>query len=396
VTETTLKFATVVTPDVPSADADAMFTALERYLLHKNNLAKEFARDPRKARMAEAMLISREAAYKQISLSRWILQGPQGTWRAQLDEYYRKEPVFALVGGISGGSWQPIHQFSEEQRIPCLLPLTDYPAITDRDWYTLYFSKGLYQEGEAAARYLHNQRRESAAGATVLQLVRSAKVEQTVATGFTQTWQEMGNQPAITILIDEQQPLSGERLKALLAKHQPQELLLWGNAADLAALDSLADSPVRPQMVLVAAGSLGPALATLPERARAYTYITYPWRLPQDEKAYTAYAEPMIKAMQVRDERQQIIVKQAYAINQVLSLALMELKGNYTRDSLLDVIGMGMNSGGMGVQMEQTFPIYERLSFGPGQRYASKGCYIVQLSKGEKPELIKRSDWVIH
>jgi hypothetical protein len=46
--------------------------------------------------------------------------------------------------------------------------------------------------------------------------------------------------------------------------------------------------------------------------------------------------------------------------------------------------------------MDQEVPLFERLSFGPGQRYASKGCYIVQLSKGEKPGLIKKSDWVIH
>jgi len=40
-----------------------------------------------------------------------------------------------------------------------------------------------------------------------------------------------------------------------------------------------------------------------------------------------------------------------------------------------------------------TFP---RLTFGPGQRYASKGCYIVQLGKGEQQELIKKSEWIIH
>ena len=65
----------------------------------------------------------------------------------------------------------------------------------------------------------------------------------------------------------------------------------------------------------------------------------------------------------------------------------MDMKGNYYRDNFLDVIGM---------MDDLEVPLYERLSFGPGQRYASKGCYIVQLSKGEKPELVKKSDWVIH
>jgi hypothetical protein len=63
------------------------------------------------------------------------------------------------------------------------------------------------------------------------------------------------------------------------------------------------------------------------------------------------------------------------------------MKGSYNRDNFLDVIGM---------MVDLEVPLYERLSFGPGQRYASKGCYIVQLSKGDKPAFIKKSDWVIH
>ena len=39
---------------------------------------------------------------------------------------------------------------------------------------------------------------------------------------------------------------------------------------------------------------------------------------------------------------------------------------------------------------------FERIGLGPGQRYASKGCHIVQLSKGDRPELVGKSDWVIH
>ena len=77
----------------------------------------------------------------------------------------------------------------------------------------------------------------------------------------------------------------------------------------------------------------------------------------------------------------------AYSIQEILTQALIDMKGNYYRDNFLDVIGM---------MDDLEVPLYERLSFGPGQRYASKGCYIVQLSKGGKPELVRKSDWVIH
>ena len=59
----------------------------------------------------------------------------------------------------------------------------------------------------------------------------------------------------------------------------------------------------------------------------------------------------------------------------------------FYRDYMLDLIDCGMFMG--------SSP-FERISFGTGQRYASKGCHIVQLSKGARPELVRKSDWVIH
>jgi hypothetical protein len=75
------------------------------------------------------------------------------------------------------------------------------------------------------------------------------------------------------------------------------------------------------------------------------------------------------------------------SVSTLLTMALMDLRGNYYSDNLFDVISM---------VPDQSSEIYGRLSFGPGQRYASKGCYIVQLSRGAAPDIIKKSDWVIH
>jgi len=49
----------------------------------------------------------------------------------------------------------------------------------------------------------------------------------------------------------------------------------------------------------------------------------------------------------------------------------------------------------LGMRPDQYLPDFERYSFGPGQRYASKGCYIVQLDQETAPRLIKKSDWVV-
>jgi hypothetical protein len=75
------------------------------------------------------------------------------------------------------------------------------------------------------------------------------------------------------------------------------------------------------------------------------------------------------------------------SITQILTMALMDMRGNYYRDNFFDVISM---------IPDQPSALYGRLSFGPDQRYASKGCYIVQLTSGSKPEIVRKSDWVIH
>ena len=73
----------------------------------------------------------------------------------------------------------------------------------------------------------------------------------------------------------------------------------------------------------------------------------------------------------------------------VLNNIFRYLTYNYYRDYFLDLFDM------LSDQTFMTAP-YPRLSFGPGQRFASKGCYIVQLTGGKRPQLIRRSAWLTY
>jgi hypothetical protein len=385
VTDTALAFATIITDDVSPAQYEAMLAPLEQYIQQKNNMVKLFKREKRSERMAATMLPSSDIMYKKITLSRWMLKGSPDTWRKQLEEYYRKEPVFALLGGISNGDWQPIHDFSESYHLPCLFPHTDFPVISATDWYTLYFSKGYFQEGEAAARYL-NGSDEMQHGGKVVQLVRASRKGQTLAEGFRTTWQELGRSDAVTIMLDGDAPVTGDFLQKILLKEKPVALLLWDGATALPALQHLATNGNNPGPVFVSAGYLESDLWSIPEAARGFTRITYPYRLSQTKTNNSDNNEASKKASPAGIDSE-VIMKQSNITAQMLTLSLMDLRGNYYRDNLLDVIGM---------MKDQDSQLYERLSFGPGQRYASKGCYIVQLANGANPELIKKSDWVIY
>jgi hypothetical protein len=314
-----------------------------------------------------------------------MLKGPAETWRSQLEEYYRKEPVFALLGGISHGDWSPIHRFSEEKQLPCLFPQTDFPVISANDWYTHYLSKGYYQEGEGAARYI-NSRSELLKGGAVLQIVGSSAEEQALSRGFRESWRELGHDEPITVTVQEGKPITREYVQQLLVKEKPAVILYWGNSGAVPLLELLTAEKNRPEIVIVSGSRQGTGLGAIPEAARVFTYLTYPYRLPQNEERNGVYIEPYKKNTKIEDAADPML-KRSFIATQVLTEALMEMRGNYFRDYFFDVIGM------MG---DQRYPLYERMSFGPGQRYASKGCYIVQLGSGAKPDLIKKSDWVTH
>jgi hypothetical protein len=168
-------------------------------------------------------------------------------------------------------------------------------------------------------------------------------------------------------------------VQKLVAREKPGAIVLWDGPAALLELEALAMASNRPEMVLVSSSYLGKGLWALKEEVRDFTYITYPFRLEDKPDQWNS---SFIHSGNTTKE-----ANQAYSIREVLTTALMDMRGNYYRDNFLDAIGM---------MDDLEVPLYVRLSFGPGQRYASKGCYIVQLSRGEKPHLVRKSDWVIY
>jgi hypothetical protein len=381
VTADTIRFATVIAGDVSPEDRRAMLVPLESYVRDRNTQAYIYEARAKFRSYNEEM----DMAYRKLSLAVWELKGAPETWRGQLEEYYRKEPVFALLGGISNGGWAPIHRFSEDHRIPCLLPVTDFPVISDTDWYTLYFTKGIYQEGEAAARYVWRQT-EHEPDTPVIQVFRDTPEGEALARGVRDTWRELGRSGMAEIKLGVDEPLSGETIGKLTGKGNKSILLLWLGADAVPVLKKLAVDPARPGSVFLSSGLLKQGLERIPSEARSFSFITWPYRLPPDEKEHSRIAIKWLESRKapVNDSR---ISTRMYSLVRMMSQVMMHLKYYYYRDYFLDVFSMFE---------DQRLADYERLSFGPGQRYASKGCYIVQLGPGEHPELVRKSDWVVH
>lgn len=379
---TSIRFATVITDEVSPEDQEAMLVPLNNYVARHNAYANG---------MGSRMYMSiggkeMGGSFRRLSLDVWRLQGAPATWDRQLEAYLAKAPVFALLGGITYGEWKPIHAFCESHQLPCLFPITDLPVISGTDWYTQYFSKGYYQEGQAAARYLHSLD-DPASARRILQVVQDGPEGRDLAAGFRDTWQELGQTAVKEIHFRAGEALTPAALRALVQQEQPTTLLLWTAAGSVDALAALAAPAERPGAIFLSSRQLGEQqLLALPEAVRPFTWITYPYRDPKDEPNVSKYAYSLFTGI-AKPRPQTRISTRTYSMLQVFQAALVDMDRNLYRDNLLDRIGM---------LRDYVLPDYLRLSFGPGQRYASKGCYIMQLSAGPEPRLVRRSEWVIH
>jgi hypothetical protein len=381
VSPTTIKFATIFTDEVGAEDRQDFLDVLKYRIAGHNRLGVD--RDSRGYRT----LLAREGAlaFRDWSLSIWELKGPANSWPAQLEAHYRKEPVFAILSGLSYRPWEPIHAFCEAQRIPCILPLTDLPHLDETSWYTLYFSKGPFQEGEAAAAYLSDQG-PALLARPILQIVADRPEAQALAAGFNSGWADHGHAAVPTLRLHRGEPPNSKRIQAAMKGKGDPILLLWTGSEAYPGLRWLARRP--DAMVFLSTTLLGPKVWDLPQEARGRTWLTFPYRLfrpPASMKAPEGTPpETLARLSLVAGDTHRRIRSRAFAVMKSLSEALTRMGRDPYRDTLLDAYGM---------MMDDDETDYERLSFGPGQRYASRGCYVVQLPRGRLHGFLKQSDW---
>lgn len=384
VNDTTIRFATVVAEGVPREDREAMQTTLEAYIKDHNAQSRH---QESRARKGPFYRQDKYTAYRRFALDVWELKGPPETWRSQLETYYRQGPVFALLGGIVTGDWAPVHGFCEERKVPCLFPITDFPVISEKDWYTLYFSKGLYQEGEAAARYLPGLA-EIPKNASFVQVYREDRKSLMLARGFRETREKLGQAPVEDLMLKGEDAVTEDFWKRLADRYPRAVFLLWLGPKDFQAADQLAAGEEKSKRMVLSSSLLEQEVYAIPENIRNLAYITWPYRLPREEENFQKVVRRwlQIRGIPVTNLR---IQSKIYFLGWMLAGSIQMMGDDYYRDYFLDVIDM---------MRDETYAIaaYPRVSFGPGQRYAAKGCYVVRLSGGTEPLLAAVSNWVVH
>ena len=376
VTDTVLHFATIITPDADPVMRQGMLDVLVRYFETKNTFpigATPRLRSSRK----EMFMVNRR-----WELHVWQLTGPAATWQSQLERHFEKEPVLAVVSGLGGKNWAPVHAFCEHKAVPCLFPNVEAPpADADHDFYSLYFSRGVELEaGLIANRILNPDGGKTAK--VVHQIYRAGDNGEVAARALAQALGRQGVKVLNTIL-PSGAPGKGVA-KALRKSSAADALVLWLRPADIAALGP---PPSAPSAIFLSGLMGGLDRSPLPSNWREHVHFTYPFALQDQRRVNVDYAFGWFKIRHIPVVAEQVQADTFLAcglLAETLKHMVDAFAPEYLVERIEDSIDHRIVTG-----------YYPRLSLGPGQRFASKGGYIVRFAESGGTKLVADSSWIV-
>ncbi|MDE3012077.1 MAG: cytochrome C [Pseudomonadota bacterium] len=343
-----LRFALLATPGSETQAVDAAAAIL----------TGSFAAHNAQIGTAGASAAPASSAYdvpRRLELVVWQLEGPSESWPAQLERRQQREPVFALLAGVGPGDWTPIDHYCERQQLPLLLPSIQAPAA-DAGFYTVHFHRGVALEADVIAGDLRAAQEQPA---VLLQYLRADDGAALAAARRLRTALEPAWQVKDVLL-----PAQAGAPPILPAGGAA--VVSWLPAADLTRLGDLPGAG-RIYISAVMAGEQPPLAQAWWSRTR----IAYPWEVPERRRVAMNFPFGWLRAkgLPVVDERLQV---DTWLAAEVLQAALADMIDAYYPDYLVERV-----ESLVGHRLVNAH--YPRLSLAAGQRFASKGAYLLRV-----------------
>jgi hypothetical protein len=376
VDDSTLHFATVVTPDADPVKASGMLAVLNQFFVDKN--AAPIGATPR-LRSSRKMMFMVNRLWR---LHVWRLSGPPDSWQKQLERHLAEQPVLAVISGIGGTTWAPVQAFCEHESVPCLFPNVEAPpGDANGNFYSLYFSQGVLLEAGLMANRIVDSGVAGKAVKVVRQVYRAGDVGEVAAGALAEALERRGLRVRSQVIRPD---ASSQSVAATVRKAETADVLvLWLRPADLTALGR---APTKPAAVLMSGLMGGLEASPLPESWRERTEVAYPVDLPDRRRVRVDYARGWfaIRRIPVVDERVQA---DTYLACGLLAETLSHMADTFVRDYLVerveDLLEHRILTG-----------YYPRLALATGQRFASKGGYIVHFPDPQGSRLATDTNWI--
>jgi hypothetical protein len=378
VTDSTLHFATVITPDADPTKRAAMLDVMRHFFDDRN--IRQMGPAPR-MRTSGRTSYSRTMfmVHRRWELHVWELTGPAAGWEDQLRVHLAKEPVLAVLSGLGGANWAPVRAFCEHAAVPCLFPNVEAPVDAEGDFYSIYFSKGVLLESGLIARALQDPARGDPPK-TVVQVYRAGDVGEAGAAALAAALETSGIDVSSHVL--PAGAVGKELADAIKRSASAGALVLWLRAKDVA---SLGDLPAPRGRVYASGLMSGLERTPLPAAWRANTRLAYGFDLPEQRRVRVDYALGWFAARKIAVTAEQVQADTYLALG-LVSEVLKHMVDTFVRDYLVERTVQQ-------VEHRIVTGYYPRLALAPGQHYASKGGYLVRFAEPAGTRVLPDGDW---
>jgi hypothetical protein len=372
----TLHLATVITPDAPAGQADAVLGVLR------------------------AWSKAAHGADKAWQLHVWTLSGTPDGWEKQLADYYRDQPVFAVLSGSGGTEWAPVQRFCETTRLPCVFPVLERIPDTGAEHFSLYYSPGVELEARVLARYLGSGSAPVAAPPPeIIEVVADASGAAAAEALRRQLSGAVGS-------ISVRRYRAAAPAAVLDGVTANQRLVLWLRSSEIAALvDALPDGPAAPVFLSDLLAPSG-TLSLPPAWKRQVNFVSLFDDLGLQGEIARLRLKHWLETAGLPSQGDLRVQADVYTACYLFNKATAEMRTQAARRpdvplsreyllETLEVLTSKYTDGTSLVDTDSHVAYYGRMSLGPDQRVAVRGGVILRYPAPEARRLVIASERIV-
>ena len=365
-----IHFATVVAGDVDPAARKALVDVLKTFAVQKNSETRYETKRASSGPWHKDWIFK---PYRKWEIHVWDLNGPESDWRDQLEALYEERPVFAIVNGLSPGAWQPVHDFCQDNEVPCLFPTTSVPVVDEEVFFNLYLSRGVTLEADSIVSLVT---RDGTGGQVIQVYEPGSEASAAAATAF-----ERGAPFGV-------ETIALSHLSKLKFRTDGVTLIAWLDGEGLSRLTDALPDDLELQTTYLSGSLLGPAIVDVHERLRGSAVAVSSKEFAHDTRRLLMRSTGWFRAKRIHSPEHDEIQANAYFALKVAGSALVTIRGFFSREYFIESIEHMIDNA--------TYTsVYPYMSLAPDQRFVSKGTRVARFDDNDPEQLVTIDDWLI-